>query len=493
MGYSTINVPNSQVANSEKKAPPPWIFFNQAVFDGDWISFKNNAWPENGGSVVCRGNGPFVTSLDGNAVRRHFDRVEPNATAQQANRFTWCIRRCYLNTETQTWWITSYDLSQQNPISFDEPFVLLSPDANMCMGTDMPNKTGFTNNGDYRVKVVPLDFMKINKPCGALGIRLFSSAGCHDWIDFSTRVWYFKKKTPLQNSSVQYAQDLLVRNFYQIAKESDLMNRDGRNLTQANGHGDIVKLALHNDDSIDRSVWKVYPWQVHKNQVRRHFNAAPLAACRPGQGRHFLTSACENPPALPEGYHYDENGGVAQGSCPTGASRDSIGFCTDPSAAPTTNSGSVNWLYDRAAHATYLAQQAEERRLELERQERERVAAISCPVGTRKNPTSGECMAVDERANGGGGSVMARPVEPAGGCGPNRKFDPNRGQCVQDKTGIDPRNWFEWLWYKIFGYNFDELNPLQRIAIYAAVGIPVVLGAVVATETVAEDVAHDIV
>jgi hypothetical protein len=524
---SIVNVPFSQVSNTPAVTPPEWIFEGQAVFDGDWISLKNNAWANRGGSVLRRnGNsGGNTDTTGGREVERHFSGVEPNAMSSQSNQWTWCIRRCFLDDKTSTWHITDFDLSKQVPVGYNEPFILLDPSENWCLGTDVPIHTGLSNNGDYRVKSVPLEFLTMDKPCGLLSaafgttFRGFTSRDCKDWLDMSTRVWYFKPKSSSATSPVTYGSDVQVRNFYTVAKDWWRTNRPlsqavqglwngalvgsivslmvnyngGRNLTQKDGAPEVVKLALTNDDSIDRSNWKVFPWQVNKWQIRRSLNARPLAACRPGQGRHFLTSACTNPPQLTSGYHYGQNGQPVQGACPAGSTRDAIGYCDDPRAAPTTSTGQVNVLYNKTLHDRYLAQLAEEERAREEQSNRDRIAAITCPEGTTKDPNTGECQLGDERGGNGGAALILAPSPNApDSCGEDYVYDPVRGNCVHKGGVYDPRSWWEKLWYAIFGYNWEDVGQLEKLEIMAAIGVIGTVAAVTTLDNVEKAVINEL-
>lgn len=451
--------------------PPEYILENQAIFDGDWICLGNNAWPENGGTNLMRDETPWIHTTDTNFIRRTWDAVpedQARDVGRQANRWTWSIRKCKFNKATSAWDIDDLDFSKRTVICYGDTFILCEEGEKgtysaRCLGTGIPGNGALATNGNYGVERVKLEFKYITTPCGGSTSpfwRMFDTSGCMDFIDLSTRVWTFESlagTNPI-DMPVIYGTELTVNNYFTKAK----FGHEGRMLTQKNGSPEVVKLAWDNDSRIDRSRWRPWPWQgPGKFGLRRNINAHPLPECRPGQWRTSITSTCTDPKPLPPGSYWGQNGKPVVGECPAGSTRDGVGYCNDPSANPTLDDGSVNVFYDKALHEAWLtAKEAAERR-RLEEAERARIAGINCPVGTTKNQQTGECQKSDE----GPGVTLDTDLSHRPACSEGYVRDPITGECAKEGIHIDPRNWWQKLFYRMFGYNFWELDKITQLEI----------------------------
>lgn len=465
-----------------------WIFAGGPIWDGDAVSFFLN---KDKGRLLDHGpteGGMKVTKCEGGKANK----VLASGKVEMGNRFTWIIRKVFYNKETQTWWLNSADLSDRTIVMTGDPFILYEPGpkGEFCLGTAIPAKHGSANNGDYKVQRVPYDLSTVNSPCGLtftagkLFGRQFSSPNCKDWIDASTRVWYFQRWDTKSSNGVTYGAGYNLRNMYTLAKFMGVTNWErawsgqissghfgfiiglamkfngGRNLTTKGTDHGFPKLALSNNDKQDIAQWYVHAWLGDEYPVRRSATAKALSQCRPGQYRNAANGACYDGPPCKEGFYFNQEGVCVEGSCPTGAVRTEQGYCNDPTAGPSTPNGQRNVFYDETSHNNWLAQQEVEtqERLAKERQQQ------SCPPGQVNR--GGSCVQVDESRSG---LSLETDITKYAPCADGLTRSPASLQCVPVGGGPDPRSWWEKLVYQLFGKNWNELDLPTRLAIMGVV------------------------
>lgn len=484
--------------------PNDRIFKGSPIYDGDWVTLRNEAWK--GTTIKRNGKAPNVTAIKlqgGNLSGRL------GATAKQEHEFSWSIRSIEWKAASGTWMTDSLDFTNRKQICYGKPFVLFAPGADhLVMATEIPSHMPTANNGDYRVKQLEYRVENISNLCKGAQRAWTKRSNCLDFIDASTRIWYFEALNHRDlNMPVKFGDKLFVRNMFTMTKalqyDGGAMNRfwngfkssgvpalgligaamkfnGGRNLTQASGSdGATVKLALSNHDSDDKSRWVVDAWLGNNYPVRRSLNARPLQPCRPGNVRDFTDSSCRDPvPGCPAGSYFNQDGECARGACPSG-DRDAIGYCNDPAAPPMTATGAYNVFHKPDLHTTWLAQQE----AAVREQERQQQGSIPVPPGYRLG-ADGQLHLIGETP---GSTQLDTNLANYRACNKDEVRDPLTGACLKKNLGEDLRSPWEKLWYWIFGYNWSEHSPLeQQLIIFGLIATLSLLGyGVVSTVTTA--------
>ena len=515
---------NQWIADNTLSAekPPDWIEKGTCVYDGDWISLRNLAW---GGTTIKRnGTAPYVTAIK----LRGGDLVKANKLPEkvrQGNEYTWCVRLINLNPETKTWQVLSPDFNHRKKLTYGQPFLLYMPGeaATHCMGTRVPSHLATANNGDYRVETTRYSLETVNGVCeirDGYGFREWTEKEkCLDFIDSSVCIWYCEPKNHnTLNTPVNFGEEMYVRNLYTYIKTQTLTPsaRDrffaglkssvfagqiivlinlamkfngGRNLTQAKGsNGSTVKLALSNHDKDDKSLWIMDSYMGNHYPVRRNVAASGLEMCRPGYLRHFVDGTCRPPTVgCPPQSIRNQQGKCVTGTCPSGATRDSLGYCTDPSAMLLTDKGEINVLYESRAHENWLSTLSAEEQAA----QREYEATQKVPDGWVRT-SDGRMVQIRES----GGVQLETSPPPAKKKPGQSTFNPITNEFENSGWKNDHRNWFEQLFFDVFGYNWNEIPGWKRdamaLALAGAIGLAGYNVVIVSTTRVTQKVADKV-
>lgn len=333
-----------------RPGPSDWMNVNGPVCDGDYITFRNNAWS---GVVISHGWNPSTNRVNGTEVRgiknpnqKPSNKPKELNVSRMDNRYTFCVRRMEFDSDKKAWVLPHWTAWKDRlPIKVTDHVCFLVPnDPSLALGTDNP--PGFGNNGDYRVKLVdfPLatkDTLINHTVTGHL--QKIVSLGFWrddknnvDFLNQSRCVWTFHNFGANQSQSiVMSGSPLNIRNMWTEirAKETQiwefigngpasigtLINKTfhgGRNLTQAAGSGgSTIKLALHNKDTDDKAGWIIDAWHGNRYPVQRALvpvEPPPLNPDLPPEQQPEvpdLTEQIQNPVQVP-GMTYDPTTGT---------------------------------------------------------------------------------------------------------------------------------------------------------------------------------------
>jgi len=450
-----------QATTSQAAQPPDWVHLGQVVWDGDFISLRNEAWKKDGGTILTHSESVGLVTANIDAEKSGNESLYVSGRiahpAKMGNKYTWMIRKCRYDAAKMNWIIDNFDMNNRTQILLGDRFMLheamgplSSEAAPWVMGTDAPAHLAFVDNGNYRVKRMPM-IMNTNTGMCSMGATR-NNSDCKDHLDVAACVWYFASVSGLTSttSAVNYGNmKYLLRNEWthhavQFGRGFNSA-ADGRNLTQADGQFHTVKLAEANNNSVDRSQWYVESWAGYWYPVARHLDAAPLEPCRPGNFRESITGACKDPPVpCAPGQYFGQDGKCQTGVC--NGTRTPNGYCNIPSAPPTTPSGDYNVFYDKNSHDAYLASLAESERQRLAAEAAARVP----PTGTVYNHQTGQ---YDQVAVG----VLDTDKTHYGECGPGQIKNSRTGACYLPVHAPDTRGWFDQhVYYPLTGHNWEE-------------------------------------
>ena len=289
---------------SNRPGPSDWVSKNGSVFDGDYITIRNNAW---GGTTMkhsWNGTSPGGIEVTADKLKNAGSGGPPHlplSKVRMDNKYTWCIRRVVFDNDKKAWVLPSWTAwKDRSPISMSDRVVFLCPnDPDLVLGTKSPGTYG--NNGDYRCELVKFPLATKDQLVGS-GVtghlsRIVSLGFWRDdkknvdFLNQSRCVWTFHSPAGGGQGSVKYGSSPLnIRNMWTEIKSKEtgiwdaiggaqvsLINyavvstfNGGRNLTQASGSGgSVVKLALTNKDRDDKAMWIIDGWYGNRYPVQR--------------------------------------------------------------------------------------------------------------------------------------------------------------------------------------------------------------------------------
>lgn len=290
---------------SQRPGPTDWVNKNGAVFDGDLVTLRNNAW---NGTTIAHSWALEVNQPGGTEVKGVRIKNEKNAgpkplylaKVRMDNAYTFCVRKVVFDPNKKAWVLPSWHAwKDRKPLGITDHVVFLCPnDPSLVMGTKVPPTYG--NNGDYKVKLVPFPLTTQAELTGhTLGgtIRRLVSLGFWredkhnvDFLNQSRCVWSFKNIYDSKQNLSFGGSPINIRNMWTEIKDREMNIWDavggaqigiiagiinstwkgGRNLTQAAGsEGASVKLALSNKDRDDKAGWIIDGWHGNRYPVQR--------------------------------------------------------------------------------------------------------------------------------------------------------------------------------------------------------------------------------
>lgn len=354
---------NTEPENNTRAMPPPvfadrpgpsdWMNKNGPVCDGDYVTFRCNAWKKGNTKGIRIRPVHASGEVRGDKFTTDQTNIDP---VRMDNGYAFVIRRIVFDGEKKAFVLPSWKAwKDRTPIATNDTVVFLVPnDPWRAMGTRNPSNA-YSNNGDYRVELVdfPLatkDTLQQNTITGhaARIVSLGFWNGSRNSVDFlnqSRCVWTF------HNVGTQSARGVLlggtpinIRNLWTDIKSKETsiwqaagglapgligtaIQRNfsgGRNLTLAAGSdGNVVKLALHNNDTDDKAGWIIDAWYGNRYPVQRALipetppPPRPEGEAPPPPGEPTppivvpdLTDQIRNPPPPTPGMTYDARTGT---------------------------------------------------------------------------------------------------------------------------------------------------------------------------------------
>lgn len=328
---------------SPRPGPSDWINKNGSVCDGDLITLRNLAWK---GCTVKHSWNAAALVPGGVLVNgeKHAQGKITLARTRMDNEFSFVIRRLVFDHDKVAFTMPSWTAwKDRKPITKKDYFCLLAPnDPWLAMGTrEPPNSAG--NNGDYKVGLFPFPVCtsaELNQHTikgflkNAVSFGFWKASKKHiDFLQQSRCVWSFhaigvdnpdgpvsfgsspinirNTWTEMKSQSIQWW-EFVASN--QVTLVGNIINRTfhgGRNLTMAAGSGgNVVKLALHNNDTDDKAGWIIDGW--HGNQYAVQRSLVPTTAVPPGSEPvpNLDDQRTHPPPSIPGLLVLDPNTGT---------------------------------------------------------------------------------------------------------------------------------------------------------------------------------------
>lgn len=298
---------------SSRPGPGDWVNKGGAVFDGDYITLRCNAWdgmtayhswdwntlqvagdkgearPTPTRNKRTPGPGEGLRSSEGGPDRLSLQRVRMD------NKFSFCIRRIIFDAERQAYVLPSWTAWQdRRPIKMTDTVVFLVPnDPSRVLGTRNP-PSSLGNNGDYAVGLYEFPLATRadldNTGLGG-GVATFLSFGFWqngvDFLNQSRCVWTFNSVYDNRQNLVYGGNVINIQNMWTKVKSGNvgvgqfitspllgIINStftSGRNLAIHDSwvDGKILRLSLISNDHADTEGWIIDGWHGNTYPVQR--------------------------------------------------------------------------------------------------------------------------------------------------------------------------------------------------------------------------------